>query len=73
MNPDGIGAFLSWFESVRRRTRALAQAVPEEYMLGILGVSTPPLYGLTEPQVRERSQPEERGGAEESQSIHDDR
>jgi uncharacterized damage-inducible protein DinB len=182
VNPDGIGAFLSWFESVRRRTRALAQAVPEEYMerasapgrftpgdilrhiaaterwmwgenarlrpsiypghgrnlaegktavlwfldemhtqtveilggltpddlqqrcttvgevdlpvwrwlhlmveheihhrgqlyetLGILGVPTPPLYGLTEPQVRERSQPEERGGAEESQSIHDDR
>jgi uncharacterized damage-inducible protein DinB len=26
-------------------------------MLGLLGVATPPLYGLTEEQVRERSQP----------------
>ena len=41
--------------------------------LGALGVNTPPLYGLTEPQVRERSQPEIRRHAEESGSKHDDR
>jgi uncharacterized damage-inducible protein DinB len=29
-------------------------------MLGLLGVATPPLYGLTEEQVRERSQPNHR-------------
>ncbi len=26
-------------------------------MLGQMGVETPPLYGLTEPEVRERSRP----------------
>ncbi len=40
--------------------------------LGILGVATPPLYGLTEPQVRERSRPEVRRAVDESQSNHED-
>lgn len=37
-----IAEFLRHFESVRRRTG---------------GVETPPLYGLTEPQVKERGEP----------------
>lgn len=30
MNGADVGAFLAWFEGVRRRTRALAEVVPEE-------------------------------------------
>jgi uncharacterized damage-inducible protein DinB len=41
--------------------------------LGVLGIQTPPLYGLTEPQVRERSRPTAPGADGEARSHHEDR
>ena len=36
------------------------------YMLGMLGVTTPPIYGLTSEQVRERSRPPDAGTLQSS-------
>jgi uncharacterized damage-inducible protein DinB len=41
--------------------------------LGALGIQTPPLYGLTEPQVRERSRPAASGPDGEARSQNEDR
>ena len=32
MTDDDVGPFLAWFQSVRRRTRALAEVIPEDLM-----------------------------------------
>jgi len=59
--------FAVYFEGIRARTERVIACIPEEHevhhrgqiylMLGMLGIPTPPLYGLTSEEVRERSTP----------------